>query len=163
MYSHDGIRDALTHLAAPTLLYEELRRELARATRGNLPVSLVRFVLASTCQNMQDMDVSVVSHYQDGIINFAYSLTRLSRDEDVCARMGEREFVCILRGDGNAAQIYVSRIVSSWREENSPGGGSEVGLSLRLDVASVVSASGENALELLNRLDLETLIPSEMN
>lgn len=161
MYSHDGIRDALTHLAAPTLLYEELRRELARATRGDLPVSLVRFVLASTDQHTLDMADSAYSRYQLVIINFAHSLTRLSRGEDVCARMGEREFVCILRGNANAAQIYVSRIVSSWREENSPTGDSVVDFSLRLGVASVVATSGENALELLNRLDLETLIPSE--
>lgn len=161
MYSHDGIRDALTHLAAPTLLYEELRRELARATRGDLPVSLVRFVLASTGQHTLDMADSAYSRYQLVIINFAHSLTRLSRGEDVCARMGEREFVCILRGNANAAQIYVSRIVSSWREENSPTGDSVVDFSLRLGVASVVATSGENALELLNRLDLETLIPSE--
>ncbi len=159
MYSHDGIRDALTHLAAPTLLYEELRRELARANRGNLSVSLVRFVLASIGQQTQDIDDSVYSRFQVEVIHFAHSLTRLSRDEDVCARMGEREFVCILRGNGNATQIYVSRIISSWREENSLGGGSAGDFSLRLDVASVVATSGENALGLLNRLDLETLIP----
>lgn len=161
MYSHDGIRDALTQLAAPPLLYEELRREIARASRGNEEISLVRFVLAPLdLENSEERDSST-SSYQETIVRFAHSLSRLSRDEDVCARIGEREFICLLHGRADAVSRYVARIVSAWSEESVPRTGPTDGVEWRLDVASLGSQPGENALELLNRLDLETLTSYE--
>lgn len=155
MYSHDGMRDALTQLAAPPLLYEELRREIARVQRGNAAISLVRFVLAPS-----DFEGSVAEHafaYQEIIVAFAHSLARLSRDEDICARVGEREFVCLLHGNGDAVSRYVARIATDWGESNGYRTGNADGVAWRLNVASLVSHSGENALELLNRLDHEIL------
>lgn len=161
MYSHDGLRDSLTQLAAPTLLYEELRREIARAKREREPISLVRFVLASNDHSNHEMNDSTIYFYEPEIIRFAHILTRFSRDEDVCARMGEREFTCILHGREDVSSIYTSRITAAWSSENSLEGRPAGSLPLRLDVASLVCTAGENALGLLNRLDLETLLPCE--
>ncbi len=161
MYSHDGIRDSLTQLAAPTLLYEELRREIARAKRESQPISLVRFVLASNDHCNHEMNDSAISSYESEVIRFAHILTRFSRDEDVCARMGEWEFVCILHGREDASSIYMSRIMVAWSGESSSGGRLAGSPSLRLGMASLVCIPGENALGFLNRLDLEILTPCE--
>lgn len=157
MYSHDGMRDALTQLAAPPLLYEELRREIARVQRGNEVISLVRFVLGPSDFEGQGAENASASSYQEIIVAFAHSLARLSRDEDICARMGEREFVCLLHGNGEAVSRYVARIATDWGDNNGHRTGNADGVVWRLNVASLVSHSGENALDLLNRLDHEVL------
>jgi len=160
-YSHDGIRDALTNLAAPPFLYEELRREIARAKRDMGAISLVRFVLAPS--DLADLDVENPPAFsgQEAIVIFAHSLVRLSRDEEICARMGEREFVCLLHGKGDAVSRYVARIVTDWGDENVRRARLTGRAMWRLGVASVLSNPGENALELLNRLDLEILTSCE--
>lgn len=150
MYSHDGLRDALTQLAAPTLLYEELRREIARARRENQELALVRFVLTQ-------VDLTAADFLED-VIAFAHALTLLSRDEDVCARMGEREFVCILHGGEDAARNYIERIASSWHRDNERKRPDVSEPSLRLDFASLNSTAEENVLALLNRLDSQPLL-----
>ena len=156
MYSHDGIRDSLTQLAAPTLLYEELRRELARAKREERPISMIRFVLAHGGLLPHDSETSAYSEFEEEVVNFAQTLTLLSRDEDVCARMGELEFVCILHGQEEAHRSFVSRISSRWCEAKSSRNDSKASSHLHLEAASLVSKSGESALDFLNRLDLES-------
>ena len=42
-FSHDGLRDSLTYLAAPPLFYEYLRRELAAAHRNRTELALLQF------------------------------------------------------------------------------------------------------------------------
>lgn len=161
MYSHDGIRDALTQLAAPPLLYEELRREIARAKRANERVGLVRLVLASKNSKLEAREDSSASSFQEIIVNFAHCLARLSRDEDICARMGEREFLCLLHGKEESLKTYVARIVADWSDSNNHLTRHADSAAWKLDVASLVSYPGENALELLNRLDQEILISYE--
>jgi len=156
MYSHDGIRDSLTQLAAPTLLYEELRRELARAKRENQPISLIRFLLAPHGLRLYKSETTSYSEFDEGVIHFAHTLTQLSRGEDVCARTGELEFVCILHGLEEASRSFVSRISLKWRETESSHNESRIGNYLRLEAASLVSKPGESALDFLNRLDLES-------
>lgn len=161
MYSHDGLRDSLTQLAAPTLLYEVLRRELARARRDNHPISMTRLILVPQGRHLHTGELGAYSQFDEGVINFAQTLTQLSRGEDVCARMGELEFVCILRGMEEANESFVSRISLRWRQsqsaldESQAGNESHVGLDLRLETASIVSHPGEGALDFLNRLDRE--------
>lgn len=149
-YSHDGLRDALTQLAAPTLLYEELRREIARARRESRDLSLVRFVLTP-------VDVTA-SDFVEEIIAFAHDLTIFSRDEDICARMGEREFVCVLRGSEDAVGNYVHRIASSWRQTYESKDLATSDHCLKLCFSSLSSTVEENVLTLLNRLDSQPLL-----
>ena len=153
MFSHDGIRDSLTQLAAPTLLYEELRRELARAKRQNQPISLIRFLLVPGRLQLHVSEVTY-SEFEGGVINFAHTLTLLSRTEDVCARMGELEFVCVLHGLEEASWKFISRISLNWTDQTSSQARRQGGNDLTLEVASVVSTPSESALDFLNRLDL---------
>ena len=152
-YSHDGIRDSLTQLAAPTLFYEELRRELARSNRGQETICLVRFVLQPSdpkaVVDLLDLD----SLYEDAILSFAQTLTRLCREEDLCARMGELEFVSILHGAEVSARRLIARISESWREDLSRRRKAVDEDTILLTTSSVVSHPMESSLELLNRLD----------
>lgn len=152
-YSHDGIRDSLTQLAAPTLFYEELRRELARANRGQEAICLVRFVLQPAGPNAIDDGISSESLYEDAILSFAQTLTRLCREEDLCARMGELEFVSILHGAELAALSLIARISESWRGDLARRRRSADKDSIFLATSSVVSRPMESSLELLDRLD----------
>ncbi len=159
MYSHDGIRDSLTQLAAPTLLYEELRRELARARREGYAISLIRFLLIPSCSKHHESTVAAYSEFEEQVINFAQSLTQLSRGEDICARMGELEFVCVLHSLEEASGNFISRISLSWRERQFLHTTSQGTNKLFLEVASLESRPSESALDFLNRLDLEPTIP----
>jgi GGDEF domain-containing protein len=153
IYSHDGLRDSLTQLAAPTLFYEELRRELARGQREHYPISLVRFVLVLSNRVSGKTVVAQSSNFESEILRFAHLLTRLSRGEDVCARMGELEFVCLIRGVDEATQSFISRIMITGRAENlleSPR--QHIGRT-RLAVSSLSSQEGERALDIMARLD----------
>ena len=55
MFSHDGLKDVLTHVAAPPLFYEELRREVSRMERNGKRFGILRLVLAQ--QNHSNADV----------------------------------------------------------------------------------------------------------
>lgn len=152
-YSHDGIRDSLTQLAAPTLFYEELRRELARASRGHEAICLVRFVLHPADPHSIIEGGNSESLYEDAILSFAQTLTRLCRQEDLCARMGELEFVSILHGAELAALSLIARISESWRGDFARRRSEVEKDSILLATSSVVSRPMENSLELLERLD----------
>lgn len=158
MYSHDGIRDSLTQLAAPTLLYEELRRELARAKRASQPISLIRLLLIPVGLHLHDNKTGPYSEFEGEVIGFAQLLTQFSRGEDVCARMGELEFVCLLHANEEASWKFVSRISLRWHETKSSHTGSQAGNNLSLEVASLLSNPSESVLDFLNRLDLEPTV-----
>jgi diguanylate cyclase (GGDEF)-like protein len=160
VYSHDGIRDSLTHLVAPSLFYEELRRELSRATRAQEPISVIRFVLAQIDASLHEGDFASYPEFERHVVSFAQLLTIYSRDEDVCARMGELEFVCILHGAEEASQSFVSRISSHWHKMETSANAVTVDILVRLEAASLVSNFGESALDLLNRLDFVPLTTS---
>lgn len=155
MYSHDGLHDSLTQLAAPTLLYEELRRELARANRESRRVSIIRFVLTPSYPGSNNAEPISYSRYEEEVLCFAQTLTRLSRDEEVCARMGELEFICIIHGIEIAAQSFIERITRSYRPDLIERNEAILANPLRLVTSSLVSHPHETALELLNRLDSE--------
>jgi GGDEF domain-containing protein len=153
IYSHDGLRDSLTHLAAPTLFYEELRRGLARSQREGYPISLIRFVMALSNRLPENTAADQSWNVEGEILRFAHLLTRLSRGEDVCARMGELEFVCIIRGIDEATQSFISRIMLTRREENHLESTRQDIGRIRLEVSSLSSQEGEGALDILARLD----------
>ena len=158
MFSHDGIMDSLTRLAAPPLFYEELHRELSRYERSGDPFSIIRLVLPSKANSHGTQRSSDVSTYEMEILNFSETLTRLSRREDMCARIGEREFAILLRGPERVAMNFIERVNSKWIvaiEASLADGGTAY---LDFLSAHVVSQAGESALELLNRLDCQPLV-----
>ena len=60
-FSHDGIRDSLTHLAAPPYFYENLRRELGTAERNKSELSLIRFLISKNVAGIQITESGVES------------------------------------------------------------------------------------------------------
>lgn len=155
MYSHDGLKDSLTNLAAPPLFYEELRRGLSRVARHGGQLSLVRLVMSARTENGLADTTPTIDDLE--IVEFAEILVRLSRVEDLCARVGEKEFVVLLYGGEFVAKGYVERILKEWWTlkgftvvDNDP-------FCLTLNVSHSSSRMGQSALEFLQDLDEEPL------
>ncbi len=155
MRSHDGLRDSLTHLAAPGLFYEELRRELARTQRSGDHLSLIRLLLRPIEPEVKD---GLTSAYEIEVLSFGQTLKRLSRAEDICSRMGALEFLTLLHGDDSVASNLVNRIASAWKSDLLLHAGPEYKSRVSLASSQLSSLSGESGLEFLNRLDLEPCI-----
>ena len=136
-FSHDGLRDSLTYLAAPPLFYEYLRRELAAAHRNRTELTLLQF-------NIVPQVSDVGSIYEVAILNFSQLLKNEIRSEDMCARLGRFEFTLILRTSLDAARQVAQRVRNSWHDEN-----------FLCTTGVVIAKKDESPLEFLNRLDHE--------
>jgi len=149
-FSHDGLRDSLTMLAAPPYFYENLRRELATAERNRSRFTLIRFQLFP--RDEQASLASEESQYELAILSFAEVLKGSVRAEDLCARLGRFEFTVILKAPSTVAESLTTRVVTSW---NSHQEWSEWAICKS---AIVTVKIGESSLEILNRLDNQELI-----
>ena len=144
-FAHDGVRDNLTHLAAPPYFYENLKRELISFERSGHAFSLLRFALipaAAVDPESEEGDVLI----ERAALNFSQIIIQTLRREDLCARLGLTEFVLIVTGNDELVSVIASRIVTSWNDDN-----------FQCLFSSVLARRGESSLELLNRLDNETL------
>jgi diguanylate cyclase (GGDEF)-like protein len=152
VFSHDGLRDSLTHLAAPPFFYESLRRELISAKRDKRKFSLLRLQLLP--KNNQDLiskssndSLSSDSLYESAIVDFAELIKISVRGEDICARLGRFEFTLIVRAQLDIARSIAQRIQASWRSDY-----------LECLSATLSVNNQESTLELLNRLDNQELL-----
>lgn len=141
LYSHDGIHDSQTHLASPTYFYEQLRSEIALASRTNNPLALIKIVFDNPESDQ------VRAH---DILHFSYELTQLTRREDCIGRLGINEVVIIVRDGHNNAQLFLQRLLDSTSLS--------VNHSLQIRMAIEYSHTNEDALKLLDRLDRAELI-----
>ena len=132
MFSHDGLKDSLTQLAAPPRFYDELHRELSRCARSGESFVVVKFELQATSQ------------YEEKVLDFAEVLSEASRVEDLCARLGEYEFAILLRGSQSVAVSFIDRVIQRWKQES---------IYVKFWSSMVESQAGESPLELLIRLD----------
>jgi GGDEF domain-containing protein len=174
-FAHDGLRDSLTHLAAPPYFYENLRRELVTADRNKTRLTLIRFQLFSEVnstdslnsdsheiQSLENISLDTdslkdYSHeenssrlseslYEVAILSFAEFLKSVTRAEDLCARLGQLEFTLILKAAREVGEQLSQRVVIGWNMDS---------FSCK---SSLVSAQlGESSLEILNRLDNQEL------
>ncbi len=135
--SHDGIHDALTHLASPALFYEVAYIELSRSDREKTPLTLFQFNLAAK------PDREITSEYEITIINFAKAIRLISRQSDLSARVGRFVFFSLLHIPESGAPGYILRLQETWQSE-----------SYLLSSKHVTRESGESLLPLLNRLDI---------
>ncbi len=149
-FSHDGLRDSLTHLAAPPYFYENLRRDLATAERNKSRITLIRFQIfpaEKELDNREDVENPVNrSYYEVAILSFAEILKRNTRVEDLCARLGRFEFTLILRAGHEVAQLLAQRVLKEWKNE-----------PFICKYSHICATLGESSLELLNRLDNQEL------
>ena len=141
-FSHDGLHDSLTRLAAPPYFYESLKREISIATRSKSAISVIRYLLEPT-----PMDAELTSSpvYDETVIAFADLLSYSFRLEDYKARLGEREFVVLIQGSEDLSLQVSQRLIALWAIEGRP----DVGIGY----SSVTYQLGERALEVMNRLD----------
>ena len=145
-FSHDGLRDSLTHLAAPPYFYENLRRDLATAERNKSRLTLIRFQIFPDQSSLVRENQEEESLYEVGILSFAELLKASCRAEDLCARLGRFEFTLILRAGIEVAHALTHRVHGEWESE------------LFICKSSYIAANlGESSLEVLNRLDNEEL------
>jgi GGDEF domain-containing protein len=144
-FAHDGLRDSLTHLAAPPYFYENLRRELVTASRNKTHLTLIRFQLFENASKVEFTDKSE-SLYEVAIVSFAEFLKSVTRAEDLSARLGQFEFTLILKASQEVGDRLSQRVLHGWK------------LGSFSCKSSLVSATlGENSLEILNRLDNQEL------
>lgn len=149
-FSHDGLRDSLTHLAAPPYFYENLRRDLVTAERNKSRLTLIRFQLFPIKElplttEFQENEIQQ-SIFEVTILSFAELLKSNIRAEDLCARLGRFEFTLILRADKDVAQSLLMRVLQQWESE------------IFICKSSFTPAKlGESSLEILNRLDNQEL------
>ena len=141
-FSHDGLRDSLTHLAAPPYFYENLRRDLATAERNKSRLTLIRFQIFPV-----DAALDTDSHYEVAILSFAELLKASCRAEDLCARLGRFEFTLILRAGKEVAESLTHRVAQQWMNEE-----------FICKYSFIAASLGESSLEILNRLDHQELL-----
>lgn len=140
LFSHDGIRDSQTFLAAPALFYELLRRQVALSLRSGESFSAVKITFISRDLNQNSQLVSA-----EDILKFSCELRALTRSEDCIGRLGINECVVLVADGELAAQELISRLHSTLTLSLKQ--------SLLISISMVVSLRGETGLKLLNRLD----------
>lgn len=126
-YSHDGIHDQLTNCAAPPLLYSHLDRMISGSTRSGASLTLA------------SVSISVLSSLEQ-ILSIAHIINRLMRQEDLCGRTGNFQFVVVLSGSLTNGEKLLARIRNDTNIEFT----SEL----------VQWVPEETSLQLLYRLDL---------
>lgn len=141
-FSHDGLRDSLTHLAAPPYFYENLRREIATFERNGSSLLLVRFQLIPN-----DL-IEAHSNYEVEILAFAELIKSTTRPDDLCARLGIYEFTMIVKAQLDVGRLLAHRVSERWSSE-----------FFACKSALLEVKKGESSLEILNRLDNQELLP----
>lgn len=144
LFSHDGIRDAQTHLAAPAFFYELLRRQVALASRSGLSFSAVKITF-----KRHDAGDGYYPVNAEDILKFSYELRALTRSEDCIGRLGINECVVLICDGELAARQLISRLRSAPQLS--------INHDLHIDLSMVTSLRGETGLQLLNRLDEASL------
>jgi GGDEF domain-containing protein len=145
-FSHDGLRDSLTHLAAPPYFYENLRRELGTAERNKSQLSLVRFLISKDEAGIQITESDIDSRYEVAVLSFAEILKASIRSEDLCARLGQLEFTLMIKASSDAATSLAQRVLGSSQMD-----------SLDCYFSVVTTNYSESSFEILNRLDNQEL------
>ncbi len=137
-FSHNGLHDSLTRVAAPPFFYESLKREISLSERNGSSLTATAFILKSP-QPIYDYP----------LVAFSEIASRALRLEDHLARMGNTDFVVLVTGGVDVAKQITARICAQWTIVGVPG--------ISLHYASISHQKGESALDFLNRLDAQEL------
>ena len=126
-YSHDGIHDRLTNCAAPPLVYSHLNRMISGSGRTGAPLTLA------------SISISILSSLEQ-ILSIAHVINKLMRQEDLCGRTGNFQFVVVLSGSLTNGEKLLARIRNA--------------TSIEFTSELVQWVPEETSLQLLYRLDL---------
>lgn len=127
IYSHDGIHDRLTNCAAPPLIYSHLNRMISGSGRTGAALTLA------------SISISILSSLEQ-ILSIAHVINRLMRQEDLCGRTGNFQFVVVLSGSLTNGEKLLARIRNA--------------TSIEFTSEIVQWVPEETSLQLLYRLDL---------
>ena len=127
IYSHDGIHDRLTNCAAPPLIYSHLNRMISGSGRTGAPLTLA------------SISIPILSSLEQ-ILSIAHVINRLMRQEDLCGRTGNFQFVVVLSGSLTNGEKLLARIRNA--------------TSIEFTSELVQWVPEETSLQLLYRLDL---------
>ena len=127
IYSHDGIYDRLTNCAAPPLVYSHLNRMISGSGRTGAPLTLA------------SISISILSSLEQ-VLLMAQVINRLMRQEDLCGRTGNFQFVVVLSGSLTNGEKLLARIRNA--------------TSIEFTSELVQWVPEETSLQLLYRLDL---------
>ena len=127
IYSHDGIHDRLTNCAAPPLVYSHLNRMISGSGRTGASLTLA------------SISISILSSLEQ-ILLIAQVINRLMRQEDLCGRTGNFQFVVVLSGSLTNGEKLLARIRNA--------------TSIEFTSELVQWVPEETSLQLLYRLDL---------
>jgi GGDEF domain-containing protein len=146
LFSHDGIHDSQTHLAAPTYFYEQLKQEIALSDRTGEMFSLIRIIFNRSNDKSESIEKKIGAA---DILYFSEALKDLTRKQDCVARVGVNECVILVRARKSNVESLLSRLLLSHKltVENS----------LQISCSTVEFSPGEKALTILNRLDAMNL------
>lgn len=100
-YSHNGVRDELTHCTAPPLFYAHVDRMIAGSLRRNSPFSLIAFTLSDEATD-------------ENVIALAHSIAISMRQEDLCGRLGINQLIVAFTGDLQAGAELCKRVQESF-------------------------------------------------
>ncbi len=101
-FQSDGLRDSLTMAMAPELFHENLKREIASAKRLAQELVIVSLVLRSA-------EFSLVTAFQERLIEIAFALRTGLREEDFFARISDAGFWAVLRTEEKAVPAIIGR------------------------------------------------------
>jgi GGDEF domain-containing protein len=131
-FSHDGIHDTFTNLAAPNYFYEELNRLVARFERSQAEFRII---------NISFVDVK--SGHESEVLEMAALLRTLLRGEDLAARLGMYEFGLLI--NGSHYESLSQRIEEGWK--------ACVDGRIPLNFKIGEPQKGFSTLQLLNKMD----------
>jgi hypothetical protein len=131
-FSHDGIHDTFTNLAAPNYFYEELNRLVARFERSQAEFRIINISF-----------VGVKNGHESEVLEMAALLRTLLRGEDLAARLGIYEFGLLI--NGSHYESLSQRIAEEW----STSVDSKIALNFKIGQPQ----KGFKTLQLLNKMD----------
>ncbi len=131
-FSHDGIHDTFTNLAAPNYFYEELNRLVARFERSQAEFRIINISF-----------VGVKNGHESEVLEMAALLRTLLRGEDLAARLGMYEFGLLI--NGSHYESLSQRIENEW----STSVHSKIALNFKIGQPQ----KGFKTLQLLNKMD----------
>ena len=109
-FKSDGVTDSLTSSMAPALFHENLKREIATASRESRELTIVSAVL-----NLENY--LSAGEYQESLIALAFALEKKLRGGDFFARISDCGFWILLRTDEATAAGVIDRLDLPRREE----------------------------------------------
>jgi len=109
-FKSDGVTDSLTSSMAPALFHENLKREIATASRESRELTIVSAVL-----NLENY--LSAGEYQESLIALAFALEKNLRGGDFFARISDCGFWILLRTDEETAARVINRLDLPCREE----------------------------------------------